>query len=137
MNSRQRLLAALDRRTPDRLPATTHHLMPSFLSALGGLSELQFFDRFELDAIRWVSGQTDNTIDPGNGWRVEIEDIPDPNRRTMRLGSPPRMVGGFDQFHHFIGCTPEETRLAVRRCFEDAGAGGGYILAPSDHFFEA
>ena len=25
----------------------------------------------------------------------------------------------------------------MRRCFEAAGAGGGYILSPSDHFFEA
>ncbi len=47
------------------------------------------------------------------------------------------LIGGFDQFHHFIGCSPEETRRAVRRCFEAAGEGGGYILAPSDHFFDA
>jgi hypothetical protein len=25
----------------------------------------------------------------------------------------------------------------VRQCFEAAGAGGGYILSPSDHFFDA
>jgi hypothetical protein len=25
----------------------------------------------------------------------------------------------------------------VRRLFEEAGGGGGFILAPSDHFFEA
>ncbi|MEI6389140.1 MAG: hypothetical protein WCQ50_21245 [Spirochaetota bacterium] len=25
----------------------------------------------------------------------------------------------------------------MRRCFEEAGVGGGYILAPSDHFFDA
>jgi hypothetical protein len=25
----------------------------------------------------------------------------------------------------------------VRRLFDEAGEGGGYILAPSDHFFEA
>ena len=33
--------------------------------------------------------------------------------------------------------TPEETRAEVRRCFREAGAGGGLILSPSDHFFEA
>jgi len=54
-----------------------------------------------------------------------------------RIGSRVCMIGGFDQFHYFVGCTPEETRAAVRRAFEDAGAGGGFILAPSDHFFEA
>jgi uroporphyrinogen decarboxylase len=54
-----------------------------------------------------------------------------------RVGERVCMVGGFDQFHYFKGCTPEETRKAVRKCFEDAGQGGGYILSPSDHFFEA
>ena len=54
-----------------------------------------------------------------------------------RIGDRVTMIGGFDQFHFFRGCTPEETRKAVRRCFEDAGEGGGYILSPSDHFFEA
>jgi uroporphyrinogen-III decarboxylase len=54
-----------------------------------------------------------------------------------RIGDRVCMIGGFDQFHFFRGCTPEETRRAVRDCFRDAGEGGRYILAPSDHFFEA
>ncbi|MEA2062330.1 MAG: uroporphyrinogen decarboxylase family protein [Gemmatimonadota bacterium] len=54
-----------------------------------------------------------------------------------RIGDKVCMIGGFDQGHYFTGCTPEETRRQVRRCFEEAGAGGGYILAPSDHFFDA
>jgi uroporphyrinogen decarboxylase len=54
-----------------------------------------------------------------------------------RIGHLACMIGGFDQFHYFIGCSPQETRKAVRQCFEEAGEGGGYILAPSDHFFEA
>lgn len=54
-----------------------------------------------------------------------------------RIGDRVCMIGGFDQFHHLLGCTPEETRRAVRRCFEEAGEGGGYILCPSDHFFDA
>ncbi len=54
-----------------------------------------------------------------------------------RIGSKVCMIGGFDQFHYFQGCTPEETRAAVRRCFAEAGEGGGYILSPSDHFFDA
>jgi uroporphyrinogen-III decarboxylase len=47
------------------------------------------------------------------------------------------MIGGFDQFHFFKGCTPEQTRAEVRRCFEAAGGNGAYILCPSDNFFEA
>ena len=55
----------------------------------------------------------------------------------QRIGDRVCMIGGFDQFHFFTGCTEEETRQEVRRCFSEAGGGGGYILSPSDHFFEA
>jgi uroporphyrinogen decarboxylase len=54
-----------------------------------------------------------------------------------RIGDRVCMIGGFDQFHDLWGCSPDQTRRAVRRCFEQAGPGGGYILAPSDHFFDA
>jgi uroporphyrinogen decarboxylase len=54
-----------------------------------------------------------------------------------RIGDRVCMIGGLDQLHFFTGCTPQETRAEVRRCFEAAGAGGGFILSPSDHFFEA
>lgn len=54
-----------------------------------------------------------------------------------RIGDRVSMIGGFDQGYYLSGCSPEETRAEVRRCFEEAGPGGGYILAPSDHFFEA
>lgn len=47
------------------------------------------------------------------------------------------MIGGFDQFHFFTGCSEEDTRREVRRCFDEAGKDGAYILCPSDHFFEA
>jgi hypothetical protein len=81
MTSRQRLLAALDRQVPDRLPVTTHHLMPSYLAALGGLSERQFFDRFGLDAIGWT---TPLVAREPVGWRLEREDVPDPRYQTTR-----------------------------------------------------
>lgn len=54
-----------------------------------------------------------------------------------RIGDRVCMIGGFDQFHFFRGCTAQETRDEVRRCFEEAGENGGFILSPSDHFFEA
>jgi uroporphyrinogen-III decarboxylase len=54
-----------------------------------------------------------------------------------RIGDRVCMIGGFNQFTYFQGCTPAETRRAVRECFEAAGGGGGFILAPSDHFFDA
>ena len=368
MTSRERLLAALDRRVPDRLPATTHHLMPSFLAGMGGLTEREFFDRFGLDAICWTTpleqpspvhvrppgagaGQVIASAEDGTSgaaWHLECEAVPDARYRATRytfstsrgklttllqddghttwvrerlvkekrdieiveaialeprcdieavnaavdafgdrgivrgavpgfpaygqpgcwqdaavlfgieplilasfsdpgwvtgmlsilqrpklaflrsarggrfdlvelgggdasstvispsifdrfvtpfdapliaaaheaglrvvyhtcggmmplleriadmgpdgmetftprsmggdarmseakrrIGSRVCMIGGFDQFHDFVGCTPEQTRRAVRRLFDEAGEGGGYILAPSDHFFEA
>ena len=54
-----------------------------------------------------------------------------------RIGNQVCMIGGFDQFHFFTGCSEEETRQEVRRCFQEAGTGGGYILSPSDNFYEA
>ena len=37
MTSKQRCLAALNRQVPDRLPVTTHHVMPYYLDKyLGG-----------------------------------------------------------------------------------------------------
>ena len=54
-----------------------------------------------------------------------------------RIGDKICLIGSFDQFHYFVGCTEEQTRAAVRRHFEAAGAGGGFILSPSDHFFDA
>jgi hypothetical protein len=55
----------------------------------------------------------------------------------QRIGDKVCMIGGFDQAHYFMTCTEDETRAEVRRCFEEAGASGGYILSPSDHFFDA
>jgi len=54
-----------------------------------------------------------------------------------RIGDRVCMIGGFNQSRYLWGCTPEETRQAVRHCFESAGTGGGFILSPSDHFFDA
>jgi uroporphyrinogen decarboxylase len=54
-----------------------------------------------------------------------------------RIGDKVCMIGGFDQFHFFTGCTEEQTRKEVRRCFNEAGGNGSFILSPSDHFFEA
>src|SRR5512139_25242 len=99
MTSRQRLLAALDRKLPDRLPVTTHHLMPWFLEhRMGGISEREFFDRFGLDAILWTTPlrpdegglghEARRSHDEGAGqvdrWRVEHEIVPDPDYATTR-----------------------------------------------------
>ena len=54
-----------------------------------------------------------------------------------RIGERVCMIGGFDQFHFLKDCSPEATRAEVRRCFAEAGPGGGYILCTADNFFDA
>jgi hypothetical protein len=85
-----------------------------------------------------------------------LEDIADMNPDAMETFTPPDMggdtnlaeakkrighrvcmIGGFDQGHYFIGCDEKDTRKKVREAFEHAGEGGGFILTPSDHFFDA
>lgn len=67
---------------------------------------------------------------PGMGGDMRLAEA------KRRVGDQVCMIGGFDQFHFFTNCTPEETRAEVRRCFAEAGPGGGFILSPSDHFFD-
>ena len=54
-----------------------------------------------------------------------------------RIGGDVCLIGGFDQNRFLTSCDENETRSEVRRCFEQAGEGGGYIISPSDHFFDA
>lgn len=85
MTGKERLLAALDRRCPDRLPATTHHLMGYFLNTyMGGCSNLEFFERMGLDPIWWVDDYQ-YTKEQRADWRIEKEEIPDPQYYTERL----------------------------------------------------
>ena len=59
MNTKERFLNALEGKKTDRLPVTTHHLMPSFLkNYMGGASEQEFFDCFGLDPIKWIIAHT-------------------------------------------------------------------------------
>ncbi len=68
---------------------------------------------------------------PGMGGDTRIGEA------KRRIGGRVCMIGGFDQFHFLLGCRPDDTRHEVRRLFEEAGEGGGFILSPSDHFFDA
>ena len=68
---------------------------------------------------------------PGMGADVDLTEA------KKRIGDKVCMIGGFDQFHYFVGCSPKDTKDYVRKCFEEAGGNGGFILSPSDHFFDA
>ena len=103
MNAKERMVAALERRRPDRLPVTTHHVMPYFLSQrLQAASTDEFLERLGLDPIRWFMASNpdpakgeyfDPTHTPAFGearrvvsddWRIETETVPDPEHSTVR-----------------------------------------------------
>lgn len=68
---------------------------------------------------------------PGMGGDTDLAEA------KRRIGDKVCMIGGLDQQQFFGKCSAEETRKEVRRCFEAAGQGGGFILSPSDHFFDS
>ena len=104
MTPRERLLAAMTGKTPDHLPATTHHVMPYYLEThLPGRTDRGFFDEFELDAITWSvphrpAAKSRDYPDPLQGrpgflesrrvandsWRIYEEDAGAGGRRLTR-----------------------------------------------------
>ncbi|HBG25884.1 MAG: hypothetical protein A2Y10_17845 [Planctomycetes bacterium GWF2_41_51] len=82
MNSRQRLLAAIEGKKPDRLPVTTHHVMQYFLKKyLNGADNMEFFRQFGLDPIHWIDIHKERNC---NSWRIDSENIPNPDYLTIR-----------------------------------------------------
>ncbi|HOE65598.1 MAG TPA: uroporphyrinogen decarboxylase family protein [Candidatus Hydrogenedentes bacterium] len=82
MTSKQRFISALERRTPDRLPATTHTLMSYFLKHyMNGMAEQDFFDHFGLDPIIYLCSYAPET---GKDWEIVSEATPDPDYPTVR-----------------------------------------------------
>jgi hypothetical protein len=90
MTPKQRFIAALERRRPDRLPVTTHHLMPSFLeTTMGGMDERGFFDGFGFDPIVWKVAHRPS------GRPGEYPDPPTrPNPDSSKRAAFPRRTGG-------------------------------------------
>ncbi len=72
MTSRERLLLALNREEPDRLPASVHQWQPYHLEKyLGGMDALAAFQHFGLDAaIAYCPLVEAETAE----WRVEVEE---------------------------------------------------------------
>ncbi len=85
-----------------------------------------------LDQIKATGADGSETLTPpGMGGNARLEIIKEKLGKTMFL------QGGFDQLHGFIQCPVETTKKMVFECFEKAGKDGGYVLCPSDHFFDA
>ena len=60
-----------------------------------------------------------------------------PAEIKRRIGDQVCLIGGLDQVNILTNGTPDDIRREVRRLFAELGPRGGYILSPSDHFFEA
>ena len=72
---------------------------------------------------------------PGCGG--DIRDHQDEAEVKRTLGSKVTLMGGLNQSEILEKGTPERIYAEVERCFKGYGAGGGYIMMPSDHFFQA
>ncbi len=55
---------------------------------------------------------------------------------SRRVGDKLFFIGGFDQNAGFENGTPQKARQLVLECFEATKDHAGYILCPSDHFFQ-
>ena len=55
---------------------------------------------------------------------------------SKKIGDKMAFIGGFDQNAGFEHGTPEMARKLVFDCFEATKDNAGYIVCPSDHFFE-
>ncbi len=85
-----------------------------------------------LDLLLEIGSTALETLTPPSmGGDVDLPEL------KVRVADKVALIGGFDQYNGFENATPDETRKLVRRCFETAGVGGGYMLNPSDHFFDA
>ena len=93
MTSKERMLCALDRGKPDRLPVSVHQWQPYHLDKyLGGISDLEAFEKFGMDAqIQyfaemgqfWVAN-ADFSKSSTPQWRDEAEIISDdPDNRII------------------------------------------------------
>jgi uroporphyrinogen-III decarboxylase len=59
-----------------------------------------------------------------------------PAELKQRIGDKVCLIGGVNQFQVLDLGTREQVREHVRSLFRDFGPGGGYMMSPSDHFFE-
>lgn len=71
------------------------------------------------------------------GCGSDICDHQDEAGIKLTLGSKVKLMGGINQSEIIEHGTREQIRAEVERCFKNYGAGGGYIMMTSDHFFHA
>ena len=111
----------VDRKIHDALHAAGHKVV---YHTCGGMMPI-------LELIAANGCDASETLSP-----PEVGGDARPAELKRRIGGKVALIGGFNQFQVLSEGTHEEIRRAVKDCFETYGARGGYIMSPSDHFFE-
>ncbi|MBK9120484.1 MAG: hypothetical protein IPM18_12930 [Phycisphaerales bacterium] len=98
--------------------------LPAVYHTCGGMMPI-------LDLIVANGCDASETLTPvGMGGDADAPEI------KRRIGHRVALIGGVNQLQVLDQGTRDDIRAEVFRLFETLGAGGGYILSPSDHFFE-
>lgn len=85
----------------------------------------------QLSLIKRTGCDASETLTPvGMGGDADL-----PNIKSV-LGDTMCLIGGFDQQKGFEKGNRDTIATLVRKCWQEAAQGGGYIMAASDHFFE-
>ncbi len=120
MTSKERFLTVLSGGIPDRLPVTTHHVMPYFLHRhVDGMSTQEFFDYFGLDPIVWLEPMAPDSsrgehIEPAHGrimsdaWHISEEVLPgrpDYARRVTITTPKGRLTATMESDEHTMWLT--------------------------------
>ena len=90
MTPRERMLTALDRGIPDRLPGTVHQFQPYYLERyLGGMSDIEAFEKVGLDAAI-TCWPLDKAVLSGHKWQVETKVLQEkPNKLVQHIITTP------------------------------------------------
>ena len=97
MTSKERMICALDRKIPDRLPVATHDVMPSFLAQYqDGIGAQEFLAKYGFDPIlminahkaeqgQWLEKIDGRSMVVSDSWRISAEEVSPAEYETWRF----------------------------------------------------
>ena len=165
MTSKERMLRALNREQPDRLPVTVHQWQDYHLNKyMGGSDTLispamhaEFCLPYDREIHRALHQAGHLATYHTCGGMMHILDlilqnetdasetltprgiggnITDPSKVHEQFHGKLAMIGGMNQFDILTNGDAETITREVQRLFEGFGPDGGYIMSASDHFFD-
>ena len=82
------------------------------------------------DIVKTGCDACETLTPPGMGGDARHAEI------KQRIGGRACLIGGLNQVQVLDHGNRDEIRREVFRLFDELGTGGGYIISPSDHFFD-